>query len=50
MIDFSSIKFQWIQFYSNNATISLHHLTSHWTLCCPTTQRLQITVTSLHPA
>jgi len=29
-----------IQFYLNNAT-NLHHLTSHGTPCCPTTQRLQ---------
>jgi len=27
---------QLIQFCSNNAT-TLHHLTSHSTLCCPTT-------------
>jgi len=34
-----------IQFHSNNTT-NLHHITSHSTLCCPTTQRSQITVTS----
>jgi len=27
---------QLIQFYSTNAT-NLHHLTSHSTICCPTT-------------
>jgi len=42
---------QLIQLYSNNAT-NLHHLISHNTPRCPTTQRIvmwpQTTVTSLH--
>ena len=34
-----------IQFYANNAT-DLHHLTSHSTSCCPTTQRGDRTLTT----
>jgi len=37
---------QLIQFYSNNRT-NLHHLTSYSVLCCPATEKQQITVTSL---
>jgi len=37
-----------IQFYSNNVT-NIYQLTSQSTTTCSTTQRSQITVTSLHP-